>query len=553
MSTLNLGDLLAEVLPKDVKLNVRHVSTPPTRCEAIFSAPPSGSPETTFSESHFLVVTFNRGDRIDEEIAIFGIEILIYTTDRLTILFVSKADSTGNLQLLDVGPKTSLLRQISTTFLSYLVQTHQRPGVRSVLSLFARAQNQYLFPGSTDNAGKHVLDDRGLIRWWCRAVDPILRDHALESQRSDGKALLDETVESAKSSATAYLLVPGCDQYETRAFFPFTAKSDDKKHPRWQASYPLHQICKHPDAPPRCLVPRFPDDPKARFLIDLDDELPETTDAIASNPNGPGRWRSVKSLDQFWEMMAFRQECSAGRLVGFLWLVINPPGLLNSDELSHQTYGKQSSHDNESKPADRIVHALSSDMAPAITSAEAKNDIRSLSSLEERGPSNEASRNPQNTGGGFVWPEAGRGEVILSDADYKIANDVFLEQDFETEDVSLTGTMAWVRKVASLADILWWGLPVTGRKEISKETGNRSGQVSVLAAELIVRKRKKDTLETANEPNEDDSEADTSTKKQDHTDEISSAPQRQPETSEKSVTPEVNVLNASFIRKRKKT
>src|SRR5208282_769802 len=68
--------------------------------------------------------------------------------------------------------------------------------------------------------------------------------------------------------------------------------------------------------PPRCLVPRFPDDPKSRFLDELDGEL-----SISQGKAVDGEWRSVKTLDQFWEMMAFRQECSAGRLVGFIWIV----------------------------------------------------------------------------------------------------------------------------------------------------------------------------------------------------------------------------------------
>jgi regulator of Ty1 transposition protein 109 len=257
-------------------------------------------------------------------------------------------------------------------------------------------------------------------------------------------------------------------------------------------------------------------------------------------------------VDEFWEMMAFRQECSAGRLVGFLWLVINPPGLLNSDELSHQTHDKQSNHDEEKKAAEVIIHDLSSDIAPATTSAEAKNDRRSLSFIGEHGQSTEAKPNSPTTPGGFFWPEDGRGEVILCDADYKIANDALLEQDYENEDVSLTGTMAWVRKVASLADILWWGLPVTGKKEISK-TNRPSAEATVSASELIVRKRKKDPHETGNGPNEDARGTDTSAKKQYQTGESSSAPKSQAETSAESSTPEVHVLNASFIRKKKKT
>lgn len=541
MSKQDLGDFLAEVLPKDIKLNVRHVSTPPTRCEAIFSAPPGEDPETTFCENHFLAITVNRNEKIEEEIAVFAIEVLIYTTDRLTTLFVSKADSTGYLHLLHVPRKTSLLRLISTTFLSYLVQTHQRPGVRLVLSLFARAQNQYLFPGSVDNAGKHVLDDRELIKWWCRAVDPILREYALESRDSESKGLVDEAVETGKSSATAYLLVPGCDKYETRTFFPDTAKADDRNHPRWRNAYPLHQICRHPGAPPRCLVPRFPDDPKARFLIDLDDELPEVSKADGSSTQGSGQWRSVKTLDQFWEMMSFRQECSAGRLVGFLWLVINPPGVLNSDDLSNQMQGSRTSQtDDTSRPEE----ASTRDPA-AESSTEPAQDQPSLhesSSLSLRNSPAKANNNP------FFWPEGGRGEVILDDSGYKSAMECLLEQDFENEELAMTSTMAWIRKVASLADLLWWGRPITGKRDISEITPKPSATNNLMDSGLIVRKRKKENQEAGNETTPDGVNPLV-----EQGQEAQCPDKRQAEKPAETSTPGVNVLNASFIRKKKKT
>jgi regulator of Ty1 transposition protein 109 len=551
MSKQNLGDLLAEVLPKDVKLNVRHISTPPTRSEALFSAPPGEDPETTFCEDHFLLITINRNGNIEEEIAVFGIEVLIYTTDRLTTLFVSKADSTGYLHLLHVSPKTSLLRLISTAFLSYLERTHQRPGVRLVLSLFARAQNQYLFPGSVDNAGKHILDDRGLIKWWCRAADPILREYALESQESEKKGLLDEAVEIGKSSATAYLLVPGCDRYETRAFFPDTAKSDDRDHARWRSSYPLHQICGHPEAPPRCLIPRFPDDPKARFLIDLDDELPEVSETDGASTQGSGQWRSVKSLDQFWEMMAFRQECSAGRLVGFLWLVINPPGLLNTDDLPIQRQMARTSQTDDANvsqgPPEEVLPSNLPAESPPQTARNQSSQHEGFSSSGDPRSHIKTDNNP------FFWPEGGRGEIILDDSTYKSAIDFLLEQDFDDEEVSVSSTMDWVRKVASLADLLWWGQPVTGKREISEETPNIPATNNLMASGLIVRKRKKEDQESANGTSPETDEVKASAAEQDREDETRSRQMSQADKSPETSTAGVNVLNASFIRRKKKT
>ena len=68
-------------------------------------------------------------------------------------------------------------------------------------------------------------------------------------------------------------------------------------------------------------------------MTDLDDELPDDSEAALQNSpqktTQPGKWRSVRSLAQFWELMAFRQECGAGRLVGFLWGVFEPSGLID--------------------------------------------------------------------------------------------------------------------------------------------------------------------------------------------------------------------------------
>ena len=154
-----LGDRLAQILPRNVKVTIRHISSTPTQCGALFAAPEGEDPETTFCENHFLTVSTDENNN-ETEVIVFGIEALVYTTSHLTTIFVSKADSTGYLHV------PTLLKRISTTFLEYLADTRQRPGVRLVLSLFARAQNQYLFPGSVLNTDKHVLDDRALVKWW---------------------------------------------------------------------------------------------------------------------------------------------------------------------------------------------------------------------------------------------------------------------------------------------------------------------------------------------------------------------------------------------------
>ncbi|KAJ5775512.1 uncharacterized protein N7511_000523 [Penicillium nucicola] len=457
---LDLADLLAEVLPTGVEITVRHVSSTPTPCEALFAAAPGQPSEPTFCENHFLSVSID--SKNEGEIIVFGIEVMVYNTAHLTVIFVSKADSTGLLHQLKLPPKVSILRLVSKTFLSYLAQTRQRPGVRLVVSLFARAQNQYLFPGSIENPEKHVLDDRGLIKWWCRAVDPILRKHEPESAIQETTSM-DQAVEAATASATAYLIVPSCDRFETRNFFPPTAKSDASDRPRWLNSYPLKQLYHDPSAPPRCLVPRFPDDPKTRFLVDLDGELPEQEEGQPAPPND-GRWRSVRSLDQFWEMMSFRQECSAGRLVGFLWLVINPPGLMNSTSMESRTRAAEPGQTQNGPEVSAVTMENKSQVEPSEpenteTSASTVDVQPTATSIELPRDDTSNDLNP------FDWPEAGRGHVVLHEADYKKMMDSVLDHFYDEKEV-VASTRIYVDQVASLADELTWGKRFTNTNNV---------------------------------------------------------------------------------------
>lgn len=546
---VDLGDLLAKELPTGVKVTIRHISSAPTPCTALFAPPPGEEPESTFCENHFLSASVDADDQDGSEIIVFGIEVLVYSTAHLTTVFVSKADSTGFLHLMKNAPKVSLIRCISNGFLSFLVQTHQRPGVRLVVSLFARAQNQYLFPGSIENPGKHVLDDRGLIKWWSRVVDPILREYEPESG-SHEKGLLDRAMESAKSSATAFLIVPGCDRFETRGFFPSSAKSDDKERSRWLNSYPLHQLCDNINAPPRCLIPRFPDDPKTRFLIDLDDELPPQSEGAPSNESA-GQWKSVKSLDQFWEMMSFRQECSSGRLVGFLWLVINPPGLVNSVQMTSSRpvlKEKTEGASTTAVPASdrRDLNPPGTEISTSTTSQtpDAAKDSTTGPGGHLHGFSSEAHpKVQQNTDlNAFYWPEAGRGHAVMSEEDYKAAVNFLLEQDFYNQEVSIASTKAWSEKVASIVDQLWVGQQVTGRNATGESADKPIATANILDTGFV-RKRKNDDgssgTAVANEGHEgNDTSSGTLT--------------AEASATKSKVQSEVNVLQANLIRKKKK-
>ncbi|KAM0258695.1 hypothetical protein ACHAQJ_003703 [Trichoderma viride] len=527
----NLRGRLAVVLPRGYKFGIHHVSTPPTKVDALYSAPPGERPERTYCEKHFLSVSIDVEDSLSsastsentleqaaqrKRVLVFGIEIFIYTTARSTTLFVSKADSTGFLDKLQL-PKgaPSPVREVCATFIRYLVDKRRRKDVQFVVSLFARAQDQYLFPGSIEYAGKHVLDDRGLVRWWCRVLDPIV-----ESPPSGSLSTWRNT--------KGYLLVPGLDAYETRAFIPRRAGAASC----WSLSHPLERISHYSRefdwVPPRCLIPQFPDDPKSRFRDELDDEVTKTK-AMKTT----GSWKSVKTLDMFWEMMAFRQECSSGRMTGFLWVVF--------DDLDDES--KQDGSDIVSVSSASVVTSVLgvtpetprkqrvlSNATPATTPrrlfpsksdqndgtpTKSKRDFEFEDKRSKKRKSTKAKRKLRGSikprqpriktkqrnylldrpvsSAYYYWPHHGRGERILDEADYKRMHELLLRLDFATLEKATGSTRRWLSEVGLGSR---WGFDVTGTRELAAPSSTKADEGAAPINNLsgFVKRKRTDTV-----------------------------------------------------------
>ena len=479
-----LEEKLSRSLPEGCRFTIHHLSTPPTACPAIYAPPPNEEAEETYCESHFLSVSI---DSRGSQLQVFAIEVLIYTTEYLTTLFVSKADSTGYLHLLERPQGTSSpLKILSTAFLQFLIEDRRRPDRRLVLSLFARAQNQYLFPGSIENSNKHVLDDRGLIKWWCKVVDPIL-----ESYGSD-KNLLDEKQKSiirdeVDFKCHGFLKVPGCDMYETRSFFPRDQWGYVAEKHRWLAKDPLRELGRSPGLPERCLIPRFPDDPKARFVETLDDEIPDEdsqpslsqTPASPSKKQNNGRWRSVKSLEQFWEMMQFRQECSSGRLVGFLWATFQPIKLCGEKETNGEEWSEslfqsalptpldsQYGENSLLSPQSPLPSSPCPDIPPSTPQKTIPLEQTPTPTPVKRKEATAMRDLPEETRY-YYWPKRGRGEVVLRQKDYQRVGSILLRLDYADERVATDSSQKWINDVAERAGLQTWGRHVVGRKTIS--------------------------------------------------------------------------------------
>ncbi|KAK0742567.1 histone acetylation protein-domain-containing protein [Apiosordaria backusii] len=504
-SSDTLRDRLAAVLPQGYKFAIYHLSTPPTKTEALCSAPPDERPDKTFGECHFLAVSVDRdhgappslkraSPGADEakaaepraQVLVFAVEIFIFTTAYSTTLFVGKADSTGYLHRLKLPKGTpSPIREVTATFLAYLIEHRRRKNTQTIVNLFARAQSQYLFPGSVQNDGKHILDDRGLVKWWCRVLNPLM-----EGLRRE-----------AWGTPKGYLLVPGLEEADMRAFVPRTATSANN----WVIGHPLEKISHYVDefdwVPPRCLIPRYPDDPKSRFRDELDEE-------VSKRKQGMWKWASVKNLDQFWEMMSFRQECSSGRLTGFIWLVFDskkknntaPPKAIAPASSFDTPFSSQNPPSTPPRrrvdilaqtPRSSKCSPLKQDVDPATPTTPQLNRSKRPYKKEKKkkkkrltGPI--ISRPPKvkrqlrnylldrpTATKYYYWPAEGRGDKVVSESEYKRYIELLLHLDFSTLDKATGSSRRWISQTGVGADE--WGASVLGK---ARTQANLFGSVS---------------------------------------------------------------------------
>ncbi|KAK4442740.1 histone acetylation protein-domain-containing protein [Podospora aff. communis PSN243] len=564
---------LASVLPQGYKFGVHHISTAPTKTEPLCSAPPGERDDKTYGESHFLAVSIDSRESGSKRaspgaddakeagprrpVLVFAIEVFIFTTAWQTTFFVSKADSTGYLQLLDLPKGTpSPIREVASTFLKYLLEHRRRKNIQSVVNLFARSQAQYLFPGSIENKGKHVLDDWGLVRWWCRVLNPLL--------------------EGSKSrpwgSSKGYLMVPGLEVGEMRALTPRTQDSAAN----WIIGQPLdkisHYVAEYDWVPLRCLIPRYPDDPKSRFRDELDEEASKWKQDM-------GYWKSVKTLDQFWEMMAYRQECSSGRLTGFVWLVFDPeakkeegPQVITPNaSFCSPLPGPQATPPRRrtdiAGQTPQTASPLKQSLTPSKfteTPATQKKKKKPLSGpITARPPRvktehrKQAKPRPTRTPY-FYWPEEGRGDRVVEESDFKRIVEHLLQLDFSTLEKATASTRRWISEAAMGAK---WGKEITGKRMPALNFGLASrskgtglfGDIPALGPSLANGTGASEGLKTGGVNTLNASLVRKKAKTEDSGRSLSGALDSDDVFGVKDEKPAVNVLGAGLIRKKPKT
>ncbi|KAH8920924.1 hypothetical protein BT69DRAFT_1352031 [Atractiella rhizophila] len=283
----------------------------------------------------------------EDGVPIFGLEAHIYTVPSTStaLVYISKVDTTG---LLPPNEGKGAAGTITAAFVSYFL-SHPHRGVTSTrIHVFARSQSQYLFPGSAENVHKkeRLLDDKRLCGWWKRVLSEGIERAGLKLTSS----LSDKVVAagSEEGRVRAWFLLPGFEYIEAKRFV------NDDNSSGWTYGHPYTTLSSPVPLPtstqsessalPRLgdLVPSFPDDPKSRFLNSLtssrlnpagerndwDEEMyglrTEGAGSMKRVEVERERERERKRLeeveggaDEFWERMAWRQECCDGHVGGF--------------------------------------------------------------------------------------------------------------------------------------------------------------------------------------------------------------------------------------------
>lgn len=487
-SNCALVNRLETVWPFGKFFQFNHISTAPEICDPLRAAPQGVNPEVTYQEKHFFLASlpnFRYGT-----VPLYAIEVIIYTTSDLTIIFVAKADSTGLMSgyMRWADYAMSPMTLIAATFIRLLADAFQRPDKRLVVSLFARSAGAYIFPGSEDNAGKHILNDTKLIKWWARVMNIVMDPD--QPEHADRIASRQRLRGADPAISQVFMRVPGCSAAETKKYVPKKLKKTSPFRSVALAADPFKLIAPFPvgaDIPARCMIPHFYDDPKTRFAHELDGY-----DKLDAN----GNWSSVKSLDEFWDLMQHRQECAAGKLVGFVWGVFTPRALQETDlahapssassiqasaqELSakdsvssrtRRSLSKAASPTESLHSQNLSSHAKSEAEEPEAEEPEAKEPAAEEPEAEEQEEEDEdESLLPKD----HPLPQSYAERLVLDPNDYDVVMQLLAEGDFtdkmengetRTIDASVEVLETWADHVCHVAKVEQFGYQVFGKLE----------------------------------------------------------------------------------------
>ncbi|KAF9519634.1 hypothetical protein BS47DRAFT_1336721 [Hydnum rufescens UP504] len=258
-------------LPGARTLHLYNLVASPTRDKELFVYAPIRP--KIHVRHHLVLLAQHAPDKPTERVFICAIEAFLYTIPSTSsaILYISKVDSSGQAEI-----RPNPTRALVTAFLEYYSSLNNRPAPNLWIHVFARAQNQYLFPNSAEHPGKRVLRDISLCKWWKDLIEQV-----------------------ARKSDPSWRRLPHLNK-------SFTSPASTSGYP-WTYSHPYHQT----DVRPPCGDTSSPSNDKPRSNKSVS---PAAQRALAAVP-----------IDEFWERIAYRQECSQGAITGFFTALFTAP------------------------------------------------------------------------------------------------------------------------------------------------------------------------------------------------------------------------------------
>jgi len=186
-------------------------------------------------------------------------------------------------------------------------------------------------------------------------------------------------------------------------------------------------------------------------MQDLDDEagiIEDATQTLSPSKRKAHEWGSIRSLERFWEAMAFRQECSSGRVVGFLWLVVDPqPAGSHAEDYSAT-----------GSPTEKSLKGIQSRFGTHAGSATPRKRKPLTGPIVARQPRlKDGGRSEGN-----LRSEAAD-DLVLTHDGYDRAMNTLLHLDFANLEVALQSTAKWVTEICSILGVQQdWAVEISG-------------------------------------------------------------------------------------------
>ncbi|KAG8951737.1 hypothetical protein FRC04_005758 [Tulasnella sp. 424] len=360
-----------KALPGSSNLVLHVLVSPNRKCTGLFphTTIPQKQRPKVFQQDYLILVSQSPSNDSSAMCLVSAVEAVLYSmpSAHASLVYISKVDSTGQVVPGAGSPTAALVKSL----LRWFTQPSTRPSPLVRIQLFARAQNQYLFPNSSVHPGKRVLTDVKLCRWWKDVLTGLVEKHQEEANA--------EGVAATASPALwqCFYLFPALSLMEAEYMLK-NAKSNgqpDVTTVAWMYSHPYasshsrsfgitsttstNENSSPPESPLDIFdhIPTYSDDPKARFLHELaatdkaeanaparkklkarhsdpTDQEDEGEGSPKPTPSSSSNNKKAPSIsqDEFWERMTFRQECSSGAVTGFFTVdLLTPVPSTNGD------------------------------------------------------------------------------------------------------------------------------------------------------------------------------------------------------------------------------